>query len=128
MNTCYLTLLVVGADSTHSIVRFQNINIEPDVSYFVTVQARDSTGVDITTGGDAFYLDVRNKCTWVDLNECTPDGTAEQAVSGVSRTLMDDNGDGTYTSKYLVTKEGQFTVSVFLYDHDEPVKMEYYDG
>ena len=116
-------------DASKTIVSFQNTNIHPDVTYSVTVQARDSNGDPINIGGDSFYLDVRNLCNWESLSECTPAGGQPEVVSGVSRTLMTDNGDGTYSGQYSVTEVGQITVSVFHYDRtpNEAVQIEYFD-
>ena len=117
-----------AVSSTNSAVAFTSTNIQPDILYLVTVQAKDSSNQNIHTGGEEFYLDIRNLWKWESISECIESVSSEDVISEASRTLMFDNEDGTYTGQYLLNKEGQFTASVFHYDRDHPVKLIYYPG
>ena len=97
---------VVLGNGTLSVVSFQ--------TYRIIVTAKDSTGTNISHGGDTFYIRIANKCTpnsdftWTEVS-----GT-KQVLSSPIVTTMIDNGDGTYYYDYSVQLDGTITVLVAL--------------
>jgi hypothetical protein len=102
--------------------------VVPGVSFTVKVQAKDSAGVDLNVGGDLFYADFRDECSWSNLFTCTESGgSTNNVIDIIQRFKMTDNGDGTYEYTYVTSKEGKVTVTVFLYDRTDRVFARYYD-
>jgi hypothetical protein len=101
---------------TQSVVTVSKSRIQPGVSFTVHVQAKDNGGINIITGGDKFYVDFRDSCTWSNLFECIePPGSTNNIISTPFRVKMNDNGDGTYIYTYSVRELGRMQISVFLY-------------
>ena len=90
------------------------MNIQASKTYYVNVTAYDISGTRITSGGDHFYIEIRNMCqrtnvfTWVESTGTT------QVISSKIFTAMIDNGDGTYYFPYSVNRDGTITITVFL--------------
>ena len=110
-----------------SMVTMSGSQIDAHTTYTVIVQARDVAGDDLSAGGDLFYIDIRDKCTWdsVFVWSEPPDST-NNVVSSNSRVKMTDVGDGTYFHKYSVQVSGDITVAVHLYTQNSPILVDYY--
>jgi hypothetical protein len=61
------------ADISKSTVSGIPSTIEAFTEYTIVVQAKDSAGVNLTTGGDFFRVEVRNKCTIVEYGSWVDD-------------------------------------------------------
>jgi hypothetical protein len=102
--------------------------VVPGVSFTVKVQARNSFGNYLNSGGDLFYVDFRDECSWSDRFTCTESGgSTNDVIDIIQRFKMTDNSDGTFEYTYVTSKEGQVTVTVFLYDPTDRVLATYYD-
>jgi hypothetical protein len=101
--------------------------VVPGLSFTVKVQARNTIGTYLNSGGDLFYVDFRDECSWSDRFTCTESsGSTNNVIDIIQRFKMTDNGDGTYEYTYVSSKEGQVTVTVFLYDPTDRVIATYY--
>ena len=56
---------LVDISLPHSVISGTGVSspIEPFQTYTVTLDAKDSSGSDITTGGEQIVIEIRNKCT-----------------------------------------------------------------
>jgi cysteine-rich repeat protein len=88
--------------------------IEAFTSYTVNVDAKDSSGNSISTGGETFMIEIRNKWALASNFDCIADGSAKQALTSVIYEIMTDLGNGTYTYSYSVLQSGEITVLVQL--------------
>jgi hypothetical protein len=101
--------------------------VVPGLSFTVKVQARNTIGTYLNSGGDLFYVDFRDECSWSDRFTCTESsGSTNNVIDIIQRFKMTDNSDGTYEYTYVSSKEGQVTVTVFLYDPTDRVIATYY--
>ena len=98
-------------DSTQTLVSGLQ-NIEALSPHTITVTPRDSLGNDI--GPDLeVYIQLSNKCTYDSSRyTCNENSNADDIVD-FNHTLMVDNGNGSYSHTFEVTKQGQ--ISVFIY-------------
>ena len=79
------------------------------------MQAVDTSGAQLTSGGGIVYLRVENL-----------EGGENDGVQGLPwLTPMTDNGDGTYTGDYSTISSSSGTVAVSAYVHG--LKAEYWD-
>jgi cysteine-rich repeat protein len=98
------------------------------VAFKIIVQAKDSYGINLNSGGDLFYADFRNKWSWT--NKFTwdePVGSINDVIDIPYRAQMTDMGDGTYERMFITSKQGKMTISVFLYDPSDRVIANYYN-
>ena len=58
--------------------------------------AKDSSGANISVGGDLFYVRISNQCTITSQVLWTENSGAVQTLSTVTEDLMKDNQNGTY--------------------------------
>ena len=99
------------ADSTQTLVSGLQ-NIEAWSPHTITVTPRDSDGNNIGTGLEV-YIQLSNKCTYDSSRyTCNENSDADDIVD-FNHTLMVDNGNGSYSHTFEVTKQGQ--ISVFIY-------------
>ncbi|CAI2372733.1 unnamed protein product [Moneuplotes crassus] len=85
----------------------------------------NSAGTNLTSGGDKFYITIKNKCTWTSDFSCSPASPPSSTLSSDINDYMTDNGDGTYSYTFSVTKEGTITYKVLLLEQGK-VSAEYY--
>lgn len=79
----------------------------------VTVQAVDTSGFNQITGGESFVLRVENDCTLNDgWFKCVETADSSQIYGLPIEQEMKDEGDGTYTTTYIVMQGGAITLSV----------------
>ena len=99
------------ADSSQTLVSGLH-NIEVWTPHTITVTPRDSNGNDLGTGLEV-YIQLSKKCTYNRLlSACELNSDAADVID-YNHTLMDDNGNGTYSHTFEATKQGE--ISVFIY-------------
>jgi hypothetical protein len=64
---CYLVDGIGPADATQSQITDYPLIIEPGIPFTVKLQAKDGIGISLISGGDLFYIDFQDKCTWQDV-------------------------------------------------------------
>ena len=79
------------------------INVSAGVTNVVQEQAFDVNGFAQITGGDEFVLNVENVCTVVNTYLCELSASSDNLSGLPIIKKMADNGDGTYTSDYLLS-------------------------
>lgn len=90
------------------------VTVEPFKTYRVSVIAYDNTNARVSTGGEIFILEIKNKCTPDAYHYCTEvDGSPNVLTYPIIEKMV-DNGDGTYHSDYSLPKEGTVTMQVIL--------------
>ena len=89
-------------------------DIQAFTTYHVNVTAYDNTGTRIYTGGDLFYVEIRNRCTRSDVFTWSEASGTTQVVQSLTYAAMTDHNDGTYSYAYSVNRDGVITISVFL--------------
>lgn len=114
-STDLVVILATETSVIDSVVSGTGIGtIQAFVDAYVDVLAKDSSGNDIGHGGDIFSLEVSNHCEVTDNFECVEVDSDTNILDGKILKTMTDNGDGTYSSSYIVPLNGEVTVSVFL--------------
>ena len=91
----------------------------------VTVTAKDSSGTNIGTGGDLFYIQITNQCTKTSDFAWTIVGGADNTLSSSIFILMTDNYDGTYNYSYTMTNDGVISVSIILFNRFKALEQYY---
>ena len=121
--------LISVADAQQSVVSGTAIEtqIEAFTTYTVEVQARDSNGIDLTTGGDVFSIEIRNNWIVKSLVYWDPDTSTKPALPSSIIAAMVDNGDGTYSYSFSVDIDGFLTILIKL-DNAPGIYVEYYDN
>ena len=120
--------LLGSTSPTHSVVIGGGIVDNTALStYTVTVIAKNYSGVNRNVGGDLFYVQISNHCTFVSNFECAPVAGARQTIAGPIFDLMRDHGDGVYTYEYSVVNSGRLSVSVILFNQGK-IHVDYYSG
>ena len=82
-----------------------------NLNYIVKLQAKNSAGVNYTTGGIEFIIEIKNKCsisgfTWIEASN------ARKVISPTINKLMKDNNDGTYQIEFTPILDGEVTILV----------------
>ena len=93
----------------------------------ITVTAKDSSGTNIGTGGDLFYVQITNEWTKTSDFAWTVVTGADNTLSSSIFALMTDNYDGTYTYQYTLTNEGKVSIAVILFNRFK-ILSEFYNG
>ncbi|CAI2383457.1 unnamed protein product [Moneuplotes crassus] len=93
----------------------------------VTVQAKDSSGTNLTTGGDYFLFNVFNQCQIITFGQCEMNADASDMQLSPNSLWMTDNGDGTYSAQYTASLSGNATVLIYLLQ-SEAAHAEIYRG
>ena len=100
--------------------------IKGDTHTFV-VTAKDSTGVDVGSGGEEVYIKVTDHCTRNTLMSCDDVLSSPSVLSSEIVALMTDVGDGTYTYTATYNDLGNITAAIML-THTEGVSGYIYDS
>ena len=104
-------IFIVGA--AQSIVSGSAIsNFQALSQQTVIVNAKDSAGVNIATGGDLFYVQISNQCTKISNFVCTISVGADNTIPATIFQEMTDNNDGTYSYSWTPDNEGVLSISV----------------
>ena len=95
-------------------------------SYTFTVTAKDSSGLNVESGGEEVYVKVTNHCTRDSLMTCNDVGSSASVLSQEIVARMTDVGDGTYTYTATYNDIGNITAAIML-THIEGVSGLIYD-
>jgi cysteine-rich repeat protein len=88
---------------------------EVGVENTMTVQARDSSGNNISTGGEEFYAKIMDQWT-VGSNYLWVATLGRRIIVGTTIfEKMTDHGNGTYSYSFTINRPGNFTVAPMLY-------------
>ena len=90
-----------------SIIAFQ--------TYTVVVTAKDSSGINIGTGGEKIWIKLEDECDRTTNFECVATSGSTHALSSMIWTQMTDNSDGTYSYSYSVSHNGVLSITVFYF-------------
>lgn len=81
----------------------------------VTVNAKDTGGGNIATGGDLFYILISNKWEKKSNFKCAVVNGADNTITTAITELMSDNNDGTYSYSWTPDNEGKLSISIIHY-------------
>jgi cysteine-rich repeat protein len=116
--------VLTTADPSKSTVSGIPSTIEAFTENTIVVQAKDSAGVNLTTGGDFFRVEVRNKCIIAKYGNWVEDSTAKQSLQSSFNGTMVDHSNGTYTYSFTVEQSGE--ISIIVQGLGNGVYAEYY--
>jgi hypothetical protein len=86
------------------------------VSYTFSVNAKDSSGNSITTGGEIVYISITNPCTRGPNMACDAIPSAPTVLATDVNSRMTDHSNGTYTYTTTFNFLGEFTISFLIID------------
>ena len=100
-------------------------NFEAFDTVHILVQAKDSSGNNITTGGEIIMIHISNQCARYNGQfGCFNTSDQQQVMESNIYDQMIDHNDGTYTYDYTVNLNG--TVSVYATQLQRGVHGEYF--
>ncbi|CAI2373196.1 unnamed protein product [Moneuplotes crassus] len=101
-------------------------NLLINQTYTIVVQAKDSSGNSLSTGGEEINLLITDPCTRGVNMVCIPSSFTQSATNGgkISQQFT-DNGDGTYSTSFTLNHIGDATVSV-VHVNNLGVSAKYY--
>jgi len=104
----------------------ENLPFLKGSTHTFVVTAKDSTGVDVGSGGEKVYIKVTDHCTRNTLMKCDDVTSSASVISGEIVVLLTDVGDGTYTYTATYNDLGNITAAIML-THTEGVNGLIYD-
>jgi cysteine-rich repeat protein len=86
--------------------------IEAFTTQTITLVAKDSSGVEIGTGGEIFRVEIKNKWTIPQGVNWIVDSSAKQPLQSNIFGVMTDHGNGTYTYAFAIEQSGEISILI----------------
>ncbi|CAI2363969.1 unnamed protein product [Moneuplotes crassus] len=97
-------------------------------TYTVTVQAKDTFGKNLFSGGEDIYAYITDPCTRGPNMSCVPSAFNQSAVNGGEKIIkLSDLRNGKYSTDFDLNHIGDATISIIL-AHRQAVVGKYYNS